>query len=87
MECTLDEKVDQKVCEYLREHHAEYQNTKQKINTSFFYQIVKSQHCISAKLPIINANMLEEWLRVLYNIYRTFGQPVCRFQTAQETEC
>ena len=27
MECTLDEKVDQKVCEYLREHHAEYQNT------------------------------------------------------------
>ena len=53
----------------------------------FFYQIVKFQHCISAKLPIINANMLEEWLRVLYNIYRTFGQPVCRFQTAQETEC
>ena len=31
MECTLDEKVDQKVCEYLREHHAEYQNTKQKM--------------------------------------------------------
>ena len=31
MECTLDEKVDQKVCEYLREHHAEYRNTKQKI--------------------------------------------------------
>lgn len=31
MEYTLDEKVDQKVCEYLREHHAEYRNTKQKI--------------------------------------------------------
>ena len=31
MEYTLDEKVDQKVCEYLREHHAEYQNTKQKM--------------------------------------------------------
>lgn len=31
MECTLDEKVDQKVCEYLREHHAEYRNTKQKM--------------------------------------------------------
>ena len=31
MECTLDEKVDQKVCEYLREHHAEYQSTKQRI--------------------------------------------------------
>ena len=31
MEFTLDEKVDQKVCEYLREHHAEYRNTKQKM--------------------------------------------------------
>ena len=31
MECTLDEKVDQKVCEYLRKHHAEYRNTKQKM--------------------------------------------------------
>ena len=31
MECTLDEKVDQKVCEYLREHHVEYRNTKQKM--------------------------------------------------------
>ena len=31
MEFTLDEKVDQKVCEYLREHHAEYRNTKQRI--------------------------------------------------------
>ena len=31
MECTLDEKIDQKVCEYLREHHAEYRNTKQKM--------------------------------------------------------
>ena len=31
MECTLDEKVDQKVCEYLKEHHAEYRNTKQKM--------------------------------------------------------
>ena len=31
MEYTLDEKVDQKVCEYLREHHAEYRNTKQKM--------------------------------------------------------
>ena len=29
MEYTLDEKVDQKVCEYLRKHHAEYRNTKQ----------------------------------------------------------
>lgn len=29
--CILDEKVDQKVCEYLREHHVEYQNTKQKM--------------------------------------------------------
>lgn len=27
----LDEKVDQKVCEYLRRHHAEYRNVKQKI--------------------------------------------------------
>ena len=31
MEYTLDEKVDQKVCEYLREHHAEYRSTKQRI--------------------------------------------------------
>ena len=31
MEYTLDEKVDHKVCEYLRKHHAEYQNTKQKL--------------------------------------------------------
>lgn len=31
MEYTLDEKVDQKVCEYLRKHHAEYRNTKQKM--------------------------------------------------------
>ena len=31
MEFTLDEKVDQKVCEYLREHHAEYRDTKQKM--------------------------------------------------------
>ena len=31
MEYTLDEKVDQKVCEYLRERHAEYRNTKQKM--------------------------------------------------------
>ena len=31
MEYTLDEKVDQKVCEYLREHHAEDRNTKQKM--------------------------------------------------------
>ena len=32
MEFTLDEKVDQKVCEYLRGHNAEYRNTKQKMN-------------------------------------------------------
>ena len=31
MECSLDEIVDQKVCEYLRGHHAEYRNAKQKI--------------------------------------------------------
>ena len=31
MEYTLDEKVDQKVCEYLRKHHEEYRNTKQKM--------------------------------------------------------
>lgn len=31
MEYTLDEKVDQKVCVYLRKHHAEYRNTKQKM--------------------------------------------------------
>ena len=31
MEYTLDEKVDHKVCEYLRKHHAEYRNTKQKM--------------------------------------------------------
>lgn len=31
MEFTLDEKVDQKVCEYLKEHNAEYQNTKHKM--------------------------------------------------------
>ena len=31
MEFTLDEKVDQKVTEYLRGHHAEYRNTKQKL--------------------------------------------------------
>ena len=31
MECSLDEIVDQKVCEYLRGHHAEYRNSKQKI--------------------------------------------------------
>ena len=31
MECTLDEKVDQKVCEYLRGHNVEYRNTKQKM--------------------------------------------------------
>ena len=31
MECTLDEKVDQKVTEYLRDHHAEYRSTKQRI--------------------------------------------------------
>ena len=31
MEFTLDEKVDQKVTEYLRDHHAEYRNTKQRI--------------------------------------------------------
>ena len=30
-EYTLDEKVDQKVCVYLREHHAEYRKTKQKM--------------------------------------------------------
>ena len=31
MEFTLDEKVDQKVTEYLRDHYAEYRNTKQKM--------------------------------------------------------
>ena len=31
MESSLDEIVDQKVCEYLRGHHAEYRNAKQKI--------------------------------------------------------
>ena len=31
MEYTLDEKVDQKVCEYLRVLHAEYRNTKQNM--------------------------------------------------------
>ena len=31
MEFTLDEKVDQKVTEYLRGHHAEYRSTKQRI--------------------------------------------------------
>ena len=31
MEYTLDEQVDQKVCEYIRAHQAEYQNTKQKM--------------------------------------------------------
>ena len=31
MEFTLDEKVDQKVTEYLRDHHAEYRSTKQRI--------------------------------------------------------
>ena len=31
MEYTLDEKVDQRVCVYLREHHAEYRKTKQKM--------------------------------------------------------
>ena len=31
MECMLDEKVDQKVCEYLRRDHAEYRKTKQRI--------------------------------------------------------
>ena len=31
MEYTLDEKVDQKVYEYLRERHEEYRNTKQRI--------------------------------------------------------
>ena len=31
MEYTLDEKVDQKVTEYLRGHHAEYRSTKQRI--------------------------------------------------------
>ena len=31
MEYTLDEKVDHKVCEYLKKHHAEYRNTKQKM--------------------------------------------------------
>ena len=31
MECSLDEIVDQKVCEYLRGHHAEYRNAKQRI--------------------------------------------------------
>lgn len=31
MECSLDEIVDQKVCEYLRRHHAEYRNAKQKM--------------------------------------------------------
>ena len=31
MECSFDEIVDQKVCEYLRGHHAEYRNAKQKI--------------------------------------------------------
>ena len=31
MEFTLDEKVDRKVTEYLRDHHAEYRNTKQKM--------------------------------------------------------
>ena len=31
MEFTLDEKVDQKVTEYLRDHHEEYRSTKQRI--------------------------------------------------------
>ena len=31
MESSLNEIVDQKVCEYLREHHAEYRNAKQRI--------------------------------------------------------
>ena len=31
MECTLDEKVDQKVTEYLRDHHEEYRSTKHRI--------------------------------------------------------
>lgn len=31
MEYTLDEKVDHKVTEYLRDHHAEYRSTKQRI--------------------------------------------------------
>ena len=30
-ECSLDETVDRKVCEYLRGHHAEYRNAKQRI--------------------------------------------------------
>lgn len=31
MECSLDEIVDQKVCEYFGGHHAEYRNAKQKM--------------------------------------------------------
>ena len=31
MEYTLDEKVDQRVGEYLREHHTEYRNAKQSM--------------------------------------------------------
>ena len=31
MECTLDEEIDQKVCEYLKEYHTEYRNTKEKL--------------------------------------------------------
>ena len=30
-ECSLDETVDRKVCEYLRGHHAEYRNAKKRI--------------------------------------------------------
>lgn len=30
-ECSLDEIVDRKVCEYLRGHHAEYRNAKKRI--------------------------------------------------------
>ena len=45
MEYTLDEKVDQKVCEYLREHHAEYRNTKQESHGDRFLDSRKILLC------------------------------------------
>ena len=50
MECSLDEIVDQKVCEYLRGHHAEYRNAKQKIMELMEQSMMFSYGSMLAKL-------------------------------------
>lgn len=50
-ECMLDEKVDQKVCEYLRRHHAEYWNTKLKMK-ELIEQYPNVQAVLGQRMPL-----------------------------------